>query len=156
MREDLIEVPTVEVIELRKDVTFAWTTFICFFMVFLWFPMVVSCLFMVFHGFFIVFFKELDFKELEIHRYSLMDTTNEYQWIATNEYQWISIHKFIDGPSMNMVFFLWAFLWALLWAPLGRLWAPWGPGREWGCVLWLCALVGARMYQALGACQINA
>ena len=37
-------------------------------------------------------FKELDFKELEIHRYSLMDTINE----------------FIDGnPSMNMVPFLW-------------------------------------------------
>ena len=70
---------------------------------------------MVFHG----FFKELDFKELEIHRYSLLDTINEYQWISINEYQWISINEFIDGPSMNMV----PFLWALLWPPLGRLWA---------------------------------
>ena len=59
---------------------------------------------MVFHGFslfFHGFFKELDFKELEIHRYSLMDTINEYQWISINEYQWISINEFIDGPSMN-------------------------------------------------------
>ena len=31
-----------------------------------------------FHG----FFNELDFKELEIHRYSLLDTINEYQWIS--------------------------------------------------------------------------
>ena len=74
-----------------------------------------------FHG----FFKELDFKELEIHRYSLMDTINEYQWISINGYQWISINEFIDGPSMNMVPFLWLpFLWAFLWAPwpgsLGR------------------------------------
>ena len=53
-------------------------------------------------------FKELEFKELEIHRYSLMDTINEYQWISINEYQWISINEFIDGPSMNMVPFLWA------------------------------------------------
>ena len=33
------------------------------------FFMVVHCFFMVFHG----FSKELDFKELEIHQYSLMD-----------------------------------------------------------------------------------
>ena len=66
-------------------------------MVFFWF-------FIVFHS----FFKELDFKELEIHRYSLLDTINEYQWISINEYQWISINEFIDGPSMNMVPFLWA------------------------------------------------
>ena len=52
-----------------------------------------------FHG----FFKELDFKELEIHRYSLLDTINEYQWISINEYQWISINEFIDGPSMNIL-----------------------------------------------------
>ena len=31
------------------------------------------------HVVFHCFFKELDFKELEIHRYSLMDTINEYQ-----------------------------------------------------------------------------
>ena len=72
--------------------------------------MVLPCFSMVFHGFslfFHGFFKELDFKELEIHRYSLMDTMNEYQWISINEYQWISINEFIDGPSMNMVPFLW-------------------------------------------------
>ncbi len=63
---------------------------------------------MVFSWFFHGFFKELDFKELEIHRYSLLDTINEYQWISINEYQWISINEFIDGPSMNMVPFLWA------------------------------------------------
>ena len=82
---------------------------------------------MVFYRFFMVFygfFKELDFKELEIHRYSLLDTINEYQWKSINEYQWISINEFIDGPSMNMVFFLWAFLWALLWASIGP---PLGP-----------------------------
>ena len=83
-------------------------------MVFLWF----------FHG----FFKELDFKELEIHRYSLLDTINESPWISINEYQWISIHKFIDGSSMNMVFFLWALLWALLWASIGPPLGPMGPG----------------------------
>ena len=63
---------------------------------------------MVFHG----FFKELDFKELEIHRYSLLDTIHEYQWKSINEYQWISINAYqwisIDGPSMNMIPFLWA------------------------------------------------
>ena len=51
--------------------------------------------FIVFPLFFHGFFKELDFKELEIHRYSLLDTINEYQWISINE--------FIDGPSMYMV-----------------------------------------------------
>ena len=70
--------------------------FHCFFMVFIVFP-----------SFFNGFFKELDSKELEIHRYSLLDTINEYQWISINEYQWISINEFIDGPSMNMVPFLW-------------------------------------------------
>ena len=50
---------------------------------FLWFSIVFLWFFMVFHGFFIVFawflivfycfFKELDSKELEIHRYSLLD-----------------------------------------------------------------------------------
>ena len=78
---------------------------------------------MVFHGFFHGFFKELDFKELEIHRYSLLDTINEYQWFPINEYQWISINEFMDGPSMNMVPFLWApslgpFLWPH-WAAFG-------------------------------------
>ncbi len=60
---------------------------------------------MVFQWFCHSFFKELDFKELEIHRYSLMDTINEYQWISINEYQWISINEFIDGSLM--VPFLW-------------------------------------------------
>ena len=45
-------------------------------------------------------------------------------WTSINESQWKSINEFIDGPSMNMV----PFLWALLWAPLGRLWGPMGPG----------------------------
>ena len=78
---------------------------------------------MVFHGFslfFHGFFKELDFKELEIHRYSLLDTINEYQWISINE--------FIDGPSMNMV----PFLWALSLAPIGPPLGPMGPGPPWG------------------------
>ena len=74
-----------------------------------------------FHG----FFKELDFKELEIHRYSLLDTINEYQWISINEYQWISINEFIDGPSMNMVPFLWALL-SL--GSIGPPLSPKGPG----------------------------
>jgi len=61
---------------------------------------------MVFHG----FFKELDFTELEIHRYSLLDTINEYQWTSINE--------FIDGPSMNMVsFFGHLSLVPFFWAP---------------------------------------
>ena len=68
---------------------------------------------LVFHG----FFKELDSKELEIHRYSLLDTINEFQSISINEYQWISINEFIDGPSMNMV----PFLWALFFGPFFRL-----------------------------------
>ena len=59
-----------------------------FFMVFLCF----SWFLIVFHR----FFKELDFKELEIHRYSLMDI---HQWIFIDGYptdiQWI----FIDGYS---------------------------------------------------------
>ena len=68
---------------------------------------------MVFYLFF-GFFKELDFKELEIHRYSLMDTINEYQWISINEFIDGHPNEFIDGPSMNMfpfpmVPFLWAF-----------------------------------------------
>ena len=79
-------------------------------MVFLWF----------FHG----FFKELDFKELEIHRYSLMDTINEYPWKSINEYQWISINKFIDGPSMNMVRF---FGLLSLGSSLGPMVPPLGP-----------------------------
>ena len=55
---------------------------------------------MVFSSF---FFKELDFKELEIHRYSLLDTINEYQWISINEYQWISINEY--GPLSLVPFF---------------------------------------------------
>ena len=100
--------------QLLQETIFSWF-FIVFSIVFSWF-----------------FFKELDFKELEIHRYSLMDTANEYQWISINEYQWISINKFIDGPSMSMVFFLWALLWALLWASIGPPLAPMGPGPPWG------------------------
>ena len=80
----------------------------------------VSMVFIVFNS----FFKELDFKELEIHRYSLLDTINEYQWISINEYQWISINEFIDGPSMNMVPFFWAFSLGSIGPPLG----PKGPG----------------------------
>ena len=76
--------------------------------------MVFSWCFIVFHG----FFKELDFKELEIHRYSLLDTINESQWISIDEDQWISINDFMDGPSMNMAPFLWAFLWPR-WAAFG-------------------------------------
>ena len=64
-----------------------------------------------------VVFKELDFKELEIHRYSLMDTINEHQWISINE--------FIDGPSMNMV----PFLWAPFFGPFFGLHGPGSLGR---------------------------
>jgi len=84
--------------------------------------MVFSLFFMVFHG----FFKELDFKELEIQRYSSLDTINEYQWISINEYQWVSINEFIAGPPMNMVFFLWALLWALSLVPIGPPLGPMG------------------------------
>jgi hypothetical protein len=76
-----------------------------------------------------------------------LDTINEYQWISINEYQWISINEFIDGPSMNMVPFLWApFFGPFLWPPLGRLcscgrvlWVvgipdrSWILDRRWGC-----------------------
>ena len=71
--------------------------------------------FSLFSWFFMFLFKELDFKELEIHRYSLLDTTNEYQWISINE--------FIDGPSMNMV----PFLWAPFFGPIGPPLGPMGP-----------------------------
>jgi len=103
---------------------------------FSWFFHGFSLFFMVCLLFFHGFFKELDFKELEIHRYSLLDTTNEYQWKSINEYQWISINEFIDGPSMNMVPFLWfPFLWALLWAPwpgsLGRAQPGYVVNLEW-------------------------
>ena len=76
---------------------------------------------MVFYGFsafFHGFFKELDFKELEIHRYSLLDTTNEYQWISINEYQWISINEY--GP-LSMAPFLWSAMVPLL-GPMGNPW----------------------------------
>ena len=82
---------------------------------------------MVFSWFFYGFFKELDSKELEIHRYSLLDTINEYQWKSINEYQWISINEFIDGPSMNMV----PFLWALSLAPIGPPLGPMGFVGTW-------------------------
>ena len=76
--------------------------------------------FMVFHG----FFKELDSKELDIHRYSLVDTINEYQWISINEYQWISINEFIDGSLMV------PFLWFPFFGPsLGPVGPPLGPNR---------------------------
>ena len=94
----------------------------------------------VFHGFFMVFhgfswffhgffkeldFKELDFKELEIHRYSLLDTINEYQWISINEYQWISINEFIDGSLMV------PFLWFPFFGPsLGPVGPPLGPVQD--------------------------
>ena len=94
-----------------------------FFRVFIAFSSFFQCVSLfsdVFHS----FFKELDFKELEIHRHSLLDTINEYQWISINEYQWISINEFIDGPSMNMVPFLWA---PFFWLFFGLHWAAFGP-----------------------------
>ena len=97
-----------------------------------WGPLVFHS-FSLFYIFFHGFFKELDFKELEIHGYSLMDTINEYQWISINEYQWISINEyqwisineFIDGISMNMV----PFLWALSFGPHGAAFWP----HEYSC-----------------------
>ena len=94
---------------------------------------------MFFHG----FFKELDFKELEIHRYSLLDTINEYQWISINEYQWISINEFIDGPSMNMVPFLWA---PSLGPSLGLHGAAFGP-QSLICGAFRCSLDAAKKKQ---------
>ena len=81
---------------------------------------------MVFSLFCHGFFKELDSKELEIHRYSLLDTINEYQWISINEYQWISINEFLDGPSMNMVPFLWAPFFGPFFGPHGAAFGPHG------------------------------
>ena len=104
--------------------------------------MVFSWLFIVFHG----FFKELDFKELEIHRYPLMDTINECQWTTINEfihwwtindYHWWSINEY--GP-LSLVPFLWALLWGLSWSPfLGPSFSafrlgPMGPPQK----LWMC------------------
>ena len=65
---------------------------------------------LVFSLFFAGFFKELDFKELEIHRYSLMDI---HQWIFIDGYPSMNslmdtINESIDGSSMNMVPFFWA------------------------------------------------
>ena len=62
-------------------------------------------------------FKELDFKELEIHWYSLMDI---HQWI----HWWKSINEFINGhPSMNSLMdHQW--IWSLL---LGPFLCPHGP-----------------------------
>ena len=77
-----------------------------------------SCIFIILRGcslFFRCFFKELDFKELEIHRYSSMDTINEHQWISINEFIDGPSMIIIDGPSMNMVPFLCV-------PSLGRLW----------------------------------
>ncbi len=73
------------------------------------------------HCFCVGFFKELDFKELEIHRYSLMDI---HQWIhwwtSINDIHWWTIDEFIDGPSMNMV----PFFWALSFGPHGAAFGP--------------------------------
>ena len=90
-------------------------------------------LFMVLYGFslffFHGFFKELDFKELEIHRYSLLDI---HQWLTMDihRYSLMDIHEFIDGhPSMNMVPFFWAPFFGPFFGPHGAaFWAPWGPG----------------------------
>ena len=51
---------------------------------------------------FLMDFKELDFKELEIHRYSLLDIPI---FIVGHPdiHCWTSINEFIEGPSMNMV-----------------------------------------------------
>ena len=79
---------------------------------------------MGFSLFFNGFFKELDFKELEIHRYSLWDTIDEYQWISINGYQWISINEFIDGSLMV------PFLWFPFFGPsLGPVGPPLRPQR---------------------------
>ena len=106
---------------------------------YLWFPrgaLDFSWFFIVFHSFWIVFhrfFKELDFKELEIHRYSLLDI---HQWISMDIHQWIhslmAINEFIDGPSMNMVSFLWALSLAPIGPPLGPSWTCRGPVGDTG------------------------
>ena len=94
-----------------------------FFYGFLWFPIVFL---LFFHG----FFKELDFKELEIHRYSLMDI---HQWISMDVHWWIhwwtTINESIDGPSMNMGSFLWAPSFGPHWAAFGPHGARAAPGR---------------------------
>ena len=98
-----------------------------FFMVFHSFSWFSQGFLWLFHG----FFKELDFKELEIHRNSLLDIR---QWISTKIHQWISMdfHQWIHGWSINEYghLSLGSLLSAFSLAPLGRLWAPWGPGRH--------------------------
>ena len=94
---------------------------------------------MVFHG----FFKELDFKELEIHRYSLLDI---HQWIFIDGYPSMNslMDKFIDGYhwwifidgypyqwiwSLPLVPFLWApFFGPFPLGPMGPPLGPMGPG----------------------------
>ena len=47
-------------------------------------------------------------------------------WTSINDIHYGPSMIIIDGPSMNMVRFLWApFFEPLLWVPF--LWAPWGP-----------------------------
>jgi len=96
--------------------------------------MVFHCCLMVFHGF---------FKELEIHRYSLLDV---HQWI----HWWISINEFIDGQSMNSLMDIHQWIWSLplvpfLWAPffgpfplgpMGQPLGPMGPGTPSPLPLW--------------------
>ena len=110
--------------------------FSLFFIVFHCFS-VFSWFFKVFHGFFMVvlwfamvFSKNWiskNWKSIDIHCWT---SINEYQWISIDEFidghpsmnSLMDIHELIDGPSMNMVPFLWA-------PSLGPfLWAPWGPG----------------------------
>ena len=102
---------------------------------FSWFFIVLSLLFHGFYKFFHCFFKELDFKELEIHRYSVLDTINEFiDGHPSMNSLMDTINESIDGYlSMNMV----PFLWAPSFGPLSLgpslgpfLWAPWGPGRH--------------------------
>ena len=113
---------------LPKQITNKSNKQLSVFMVFSWF-------FMVFHG----FFKELDFKELEIHRYSLLDI---HQWI----HWWISINEFIDGPSINSLTDIHQWIWSpplvpFLWAPflgpfpLGPMGQPLGPMASFALVV---------------------
>ena len=72
-----------------------------------------------FHGFY-GFSKELDFKELEIHRYSLLDI---HQWISMDFHQWIlmDFHQWIHGWFINEYGLL------SLGPSLGFHWAAFGP-----------------------------
>ena len=105
----------------------------CGFLFFSWF----DGLSLFFHSLSIVchgFFKELDFNELEIHRYSLMDI---HQWYSLMDHRWI--HWWT--PSMNPLMDIHQWIWSPSFGPLSLgpffgllslgpfLWAPWGPGR---------------------------